>query len=97
MSSFVIDGGVPLSGTITASGNKNAALKVLPACILTNEPMILHNIPDIVDVRDMILIMQDLGVEFESLAPGSWRIHAAEIKKTDLDMELAARIRASFV
>ncbi|MFK7802825.1 MAG: UDP-N-acetylglucosamine 1-carboxyvinyltransferase [Anaerolineae bacterium] len=97
MSSFVIEGGIPLSGTITASGNKNAALKVLPACILTSEPMILHNIPDIVDVRDMILIMQDLGVEFESLALGSWRIHAAEIKKTDLDMELAARIRASFV
>ena len=97
MSSFIIEGGVPLSGTVTASGNKNAALKVLPACILTDQPMILHNIPDIQDVRDMILIMQDLGVEFEALAPGSWRIHAADIKKTELDMELASRIRASFV
>ena len=97
MSSFVIEGGIPLSGTITASGNKNCALKVLPACILTDEPMILHNIPDIQDVRDMILIMQDLGVQFESLGSGSWRIHAAEIVKTELDSELAARIRASFV
>ncbi|MFT5196343.1 MAG: UDP-N-acetylglucosamine 1-carboxyvinyltransferase, partial [Candidatus Promineifilaceae bacterium] len=97
MSSFIIEGGIPLSGTITASGNKNAALKVIPACILTNEPMVLHNIPDIQDVRDMILIMQDLGVEFEALGKGSWRIHAAEIKKTELDMELASRIRASFV
>lgn len=97
MSSFVIKGRVPLSGTITASGNKNAALKVLPACILTDQPMILHNIPDIIDVRDMIEIMQDLGVSFESLGENSWRIHAAEIKKTQLDTRLAARIRASIV
>lgn len=97
MSSFIIKGGTPLSGTITASGNKNAALKVLPACILTHEPMVLHNIPDIQDVRDMILIMQDLGVQFEALGGNSWRVHAADIVKTELDAELAARIRASFV
>ncbi len=97
MSRFEIEGGVQLSGTITASGNKNAALKVLPACILTDQPMILHNIPDIVDVRDMIEIMQDLGVEFESLGPNSWRVHAETIRKTELNFELAARIRASFV
>ncbi|MEM8857493.1 MAG: UDP-N-acetylglucosamine 1-carboxyvinyltransferase [Chloroflexota bacterium] len=97
MSSFVIKGGTPLSGTITASGNKNAALKVLPACILTDQPVILHNIPNIVDVRDMIEIMEDLGVTFESLGPNSWRIHAAEICKTELNQKLAARIRASIV
>lgn len=97
MSRFEIEGGIRLNGTITASGNKNAALKVLPACILTDQPMILHNIPDIVDVRDMIEIMQDLGVQFEPLGPNSWRIHAAEIRKTELDMKLAARIRASIV
>lgn len=97
MSKFIINGGRPLNGTITASGNKNAALKLLPACILTDEPVILHNIPDILDVRNTILILQDLGVEVEPLQPGSWRIHAHTVHKTELDGELAGRIRASFV
>jgi UDP-N-acetylglucosamine 1-carboxyvinyltransferase len=97
MSKFIINGGRPLNGTITASGNKNAALKLLPACILTDEPVILHNIPDILDVRNTILILQDLGVEVEPLQPGSWRIHAHTVNKTELDGELASRIRASFV
>ncbi len=51
MQQFVIEGGHPLNGTITASGNKNAALKMIPACLLTDEPVILHNMPDIGDVR----------------------------------------------
>ena len=97
MSKFIIKGGQPLTGTITASGNKNAALKLLPACILTDEPVILHNIPDILDVRNTILILQDLGVVVESLKPGSWRLHAHTITKTALDEDLASRIRASFV
>ncbi|MEM7800950.1 MAG: UDP-N-acetylglucosamine 1-carboxyvinyltransferase, partial [Chloroflexota bacterium] len=97
MSKFIIDGGVPLTGEITASGNKNAALKVLPACILTDEPVILSNIPDIQDVRDMILIMQDLGVEIEKLSPNRFRVHAKSINKVELDADLASRIRASFV
>jgi UDP-N-acetylglucosamine 1-carboxyvinyltransferase len=97
MSKFIINGGNPLTGTITASGNKNAALKLLPACILTDEPVILHNIPDILDVRNTILILQDLGVGVEPLQRGSWRLHAQNLNKTELDGELASRIRASFV
>lgn len=97
MSKFIIKGGQPLTGTITASGNKNAALKLLPACILTDEPVILHNIPDILDVRNTLLILQDLGVVVEPLKPGSWRLHAHTITKTALDEDLAGRIRASFV
>jgi UDP-N-acetylglucosamine 1-carboxyvinyltransferase len=97
MSKFIIEGGHPLQGTITASGNKNAALKLLPACILTDEPVILHNIPDILDVRNTILILQDLGVTVEPLQAGSWRVHAQNVNKTELDGELASRIRASFV
>ncbi|RMG90393.1 MAG: UDP-N-acetylglucosamine 1-carboxyvinyltransferase [Chloroflexi bacterium] len=97
MSKFVIEGGYPLKGTITASGNKNAALKLLPACLLTDEPVILHNIPDIRDVRNTILILRDLGVEVTELRPGSWRVHAQNIRKTELDSILAARTRASFV
>jgi UDP-N-acetylglucosamine 1-carboxyvinyltransferase len=97
MNKFLIEGGHRLRGAVTASGNKNAALKLLPACLLTDEPVILHNIPDIQDVRNTILILQDLGVEVTALAPGSWRIHAQNVRKTELDSELAGRIRASFV
>jgi UDP-N-acetylglucosamine 1-carboxyvinyltransferase len=57
----------------------------------------LHNIPDILDVRNTILILQDLGVTVEPLQAGSWRVHAQNVNKTELDGELASRIRASFV
>ncbi len=97
MSKFIIEGGQPLSGEVTVSGNKNAALKLLPACLLTDEPVVLHNIPAIRDVQNTILILQDLGVEMTDLGGGSWRIHAQNVAKTDLDPELAGRTRASFV
>jgi len=97
MSQLIIEGGHKLQGTITAGGNKNAALKLLPACLLTDEPVTLHNIPNIADVRTEINILKDLGVEIKQLGPGSYRIQAAEVTKTDIDSELASQIRASFV
>lgn len=97
MEKFVIEGGRKLNGTVRASGNKNAALKLLPACLLTDEPVILHNIPDIQDVRNTILTLQDLGVDVTKLEQGSWRVHAANIQKTVLDSALAIHTRASFV
>ncbi len=97
MKKFIIEGGHPLRGTVTASGNKNAALKLLPACILTDQPVILHNIPNIQDVRNTLLVLADLGVEIADLGDGSWRIHAHSLKKTALDSVLAGRTRASFV
>ncbi len=97
MDKFVITGGQPLKGTITASGNKNAALKLLPACILTDEPVTLQNIPNIQDVRNTILVLRDLGVEVKKLGPGSYRVHAKDVEKTELDRMLAGRTRASIV
>ncbi len=97
MGKFIIEGGHPLRGTMTVSGNKNAALKLLPACLLTDEPVILHNIPNIQDVRSTFDVLHDLGVETESLGEGSWRIHARNVKKSKLDSHLAGRTRASFV
>ena len=97
MEKFIIEGGHQLNGTVTVSGNKNAALKLLPACLLTDEPIILHNIPDIHDVRSTITIMQDLGIEMQDLGEGSWRIHALNVNKTELDPALASKTRASFV
>ena len=97
MSQLIIEGGHKLQGTITASGNKNAALKLIPACLMTDQPVTLHNIPDIADVRTALAIMGDLGAEVTALGPGSWRIHAAEITKSEIDAGLGSRIRASFV
>jgi UDP-N-acetylglucosamine 1-carboxyvinyltransferase len=97
MNQFVIEGGASLSGTVTVSGNKNAALKLLPACLLTEEPVTLHNVPDIADVRTMIAILEKLGVSVENPGPNSFRVHARAIEGHALDRELASRIRASVV
>ncbi len=97
METLRIEGGHPLRGTITAGGNKNAALKLLPACILTDQPVILHNIPNILGVRNTLLILRDLGVDVEKIDTHSYRIHAVNIDKTRLSREIAGQTRASFV
>ncbi|MEZ4595301.1 MAG: UDP-N-acetylglucosamine 1-carboxyvinyltransferase, partial [Chloroflexota bacterium] len=74
MDQFVIEGGHRLSGTVKVSGNKNAALKLLPACLLTDQPVVLHNIPHIQDVIFTLDLLADLGVELTDLGEGSWRI-----------------------
>jgi UDP-N-acetylglucosamine 1-carboxyvinyltransferase len=97
MQQFVIEGGHPLSGEVVPGGNKNAALKMLPACLLTDEPVILRNVPDIGDVRVMIELMQQLGVEIEWQGNKTLRVHAREITSTTLDPLLAQKMRASVV
>lgn len=97
MDQFIIEGGVPLNGTVKPGGNKNAILKMLPACLLTDEPVTLHNVPDIVDVRVTIEIMQKLGCHIEWLSEDTLRVHAQNIHSMTLDETLAIRIRTSFV
>jgi UDP-N-acetylglucosamine 1-carboxyvinyltransferase len=97
MDRFIIQGGAPLNGTITASGNKNAALKLLSACLLTEEPVVLHSVPDIADVHTMMAILRKLGVDLEKLGGGSWRVHAKDITTHVIDRRLASQIRASIV
>jgi UDP-N-acetylglucosamine 1-carboxyvinyltransferase len=97
LESFVIEGGRPLNGRVVAAGNKNAALPILAACLLTSEPVLLTNVPRIRDVETMILLLEDLGVELEWEGPNAVRVHAAEIRKTELDAELCSRIRASIL
>lgn len=92
---FVIEGGHALRGDIKASGNKNAALALLPACLLTDQPMILRNIPNIGDVHVMCNLLQSLGAEVEWLEPETVRIHAKQITTHRPDPELAKRIRPS--
>jgi UDP-N-acetylglucosamine 1-carboxyvinyltransferase len=97
MQQFVIQGGKPLSGEIRASGNKNAATKMLPACLLTDEPVVLHNVPDIGDVRVTIELMRQLGADVTWQGPGMVRVHAKNMDGSALDPALATKIRASVV
>ena len=94
---FAIEGGHPLRGEIRASGNKNAALKMLPACLLTEEPVILRNMPDIGDVRVLIQIMRGLGAQIDWLSPGVLRVHCRTISGSKIDPVLANKLRASIV
>jgi UDP-N-acetylglucosamine 1-carboxyvinyltransferase len=97
MDKLIIEGGFPLHGELTPSGNKNAALPLLSACLLTNEPIILHNVPDIRDVQDMCALLSRLGVDFEKLPGNSWKLTAKNIKLSDLDPDACRRIRASIL
>src|SRR3954453_9273823 len=94
MEKFVIEGGSPLSGTIAPAGNKNAALPALAACLLTEEEVVLRNIPRIRDVEDMLGLLAGLGVEV------AWRDeHVVSLRARDIDpgavnADRAARLRA---
>jgi UDP-N-acetylglucosamine 1-carboxyvinyltransferase len=97
MESFFIEGGRPLQGTIRAAGNKNGALPILAATLLATEPVTLANVPRIRDVETMVELLADLGADAAWTGPNEVRVHAATLAKTDLDVELAKRIRASFL
>jgi UDP-N-acetylglucosamine 1-carboxyvinyltransferase len=97
MEKFVIEGRTPLSGTIEPAGNKNGALPILAACLLTEDEVILRNVPRIRDVDAMVLLLEELGARVQWLAPGVISIDASSVDCCDVDQELAERIRASFL
>ena len=97
MDRFIIEGGYPLKGEVIPAGNKNAALPLLAACLLTSEPVILHNVPAILDVMNMRRLLESLGVTFTQLSEQSWKIQAAEVRPADLDPDLCRKIRASIL
>jgi UDP-N-acetylglucosamine 1-carboxyvinyltransferase len=92
---FVIEGARPLNGRIRAAGNKNGALPILAACLLTEHEIVLHNLPRIIDVLTMLDLLADLGVDAEWIGENDVRIHAANVTKTELDEELCRRLRGS--
>jgi UDP-N-acetylglucosamine 1-carboxyvinyltransferase len=94
---FVIEGGVPLSGTITPAGNKNGALPILAACLLTDDEVILRNVPRIADVEAMVTLLETLGARIEWIGPAEVAINASTVDSTEPDRMLAERIRASFL
>jgi UDP-N-acetylglucosamine 1-carboxyvinyltransferase len=95
MAKFVIEGGIPLSGTVTPSGNKNAAFPLMAACLLTDEPVILHNLPDIGDVETMGKLLSSLGVSVDQIDLHNWRLQAREVRASELPSQLFGHIRGS--
>lgn len=96
MSRLIIRGQKRLSGTFTPVGNKNAALPMLAACLLTDQPVTLHNLPLINDVRVMLELLAGLGVDVK-LSGRSVTLRATRVRKTRLDRELCMRVRASIL
>jgi UDP-N-acetylglucosamine 1-carboxyvinyltransferase len=94
MSKLIIEGGYPLQGSVTPSGNKNAALPLLAASLLTDEPVVLENVPRIRDVETMLQLLTDLGVEV-AVEGNTVYLQARAIRKVCPDPELFGRIRGS--
>ncbi len=95
MARFVIHGRRPLNGVITPSGNKNAALPLLAASLLTDQPIVLRNVPRIGDVLTMLQLLQLLGVEVQEEGQGTIRLQARQIASVSPDPDLFGLIRGS--
>ena len=96
MQKFVVEGGVTLSGSITPSGNKNEALPVLAAALMANEPVIIHNVPEILDISIMKDLLSGIGVVIKQSDKHSYHIDPAHINNNP-DQKNAIRIRGSFL
>src|SRR5919197_5405962 len=98
MEKFVIDGGVPLCGTVTPAGNKNGALPILAACVLTSGEVVVRNVPRIRDVEAMLRVLRGIGVTVEWRDDNEVCLCAAGVDPdAHIDRENATRIRASFL
>jgi UDP-N-acetylglucosamine 1-carboxyvinyltransferase len=97
MDQYFIEGGHPISGTVRASGNKNAALPCIAAALLTGEPVVLRNIPDIEDVQVMLEVYRSLGGEARSIGPNAWSFSLGDVKNSEIPPEQARKIRASIL
>lgn len=97
MHEYIIEGGYPIRGTITASGNKNAALPCIAAALLTEETVILHNIPEIQDTNVMLEILKALGANVKKISKNNWEIQCKDLKSSELPRELNKKVRGSIV
>jgi len=95
MERFIIEGGIPLNGTIVPSGNKNAALPILAATLLTDKPVTLHNLPNIGDVQTMLDLLENLGAAVSRHDNHSVTVHVADLRSTCPDPKLFSEIRGS--
>ncbi|MBQ8181251.1 MAG: UDP-N-acetylglucosamine 1-carboxyvinyltransferase [Ruminococcus sp.] len=96
MDKFVIKGGRRLTGNVVISGAKNAAVAILPAVILSDEPCIIENVPNISDVNICLKILREMGAEVENLGKDIYRIDPTGINKVCVPYETARKMRASY-
>ena len=94
---FLVEGGHPLSGSIRPSGNKNAALPIVAAALLTDQPVTLENVPRIRDLETLVELIASLGVHVEWTARNTVHVHARTVNAATLDRPLAKRIRGSIL
>lgn len=92
---FEINGGTRLKGTVEINGAKNAALPIMAACILCESETILHNVPDVADVRQMAALLGRLGVKAEQIEPGQWKLKVEDELNCHAEYELVSKMRAS--
>ena len=97
MYEYHVEGGIPIKGTVHASGNKNAALPCIAAVLLTKEDVILRNIPEIEDCHVMIQILQAMGVEAQKLEDHVWKFNSSKLKDCTIPHDLSKKIRASIL
>jgi UDP-N-acetylglucosamine 1-carboxyvinyltransferase len=97
MESFIIEGRAPLNGTVIPSGNKNAAFPLIAAALLTDKPVTLHNLPNIGDVRTMLNIVEDLGVNVTRHSRHSVTLQASHLRSTTPDPARFAKMRGALV
>ena len=97
MHKYIVDGGYPLKGRIRANGNKNAALPCIAAALLSDEAVVLKNIPEIEDVLVMFDVLRSLGCTVERLGIQHFRIHALDIKTSEIPVEIGTKVRASIL
>jgi len=97
MCHYEIEGGFPVKGRIRASGNKNSALPCLAATLLTDQPVVLSNLPEIEDVHVMIEVLKVLGCTAEKLGHNRWRFQCLDIKREEIPPHLSQKIRASIL
>lgn len=97
MSEYKIQGGFPVKGTIKASGNKNSALPCIAAAILSEEPVILKNIPEIEDVFVMLQVFEALGGKTEKIENNVFKLTMKKIKTSEIPQDMASKIRASIL
>ena len=94
---FIVEGGRTLSGSIRPSGNKNAALPIVAAALLTDQPVVLQNVPRIRDIETLVELIRTLGVSAEWKERNTLHIHAREVRPGELDRTLSAKIRGSIL
>lgn len=94
MSKLIIHGGKPLCGTVTPVPNKNSILKIIPACVLTNDPVTIHHVPQTSDVKYMIQILEKLGGSATRISDTSIRINGGNLTSQTIDPDLSEKMKA---